>query len=80
MTNAGIDWIDIDNITYTIESGEDNITIDKSRGSIDLDYTIKPSYVNYTTSWSSSNPDVATVKNGKVTLWMAGNTTITLKL
>ena len=80
LTNAGIDWIDIDNITYTIESGEDNITIDKSRGSIDLDYTIKPSYVNYTTSWSSSNPDVATVKNGKVTLWMAGNTTITLKL
>ena len=79
LTNAGIDWIDIDNITYTIE-GEDNITIDKSRGTVDLDYTIKPSYVNYTTTWSSSNPDVATVKNGKVTLWMAGEATITLRL
>lgn len=52
----------------------------KPKASTTLKVTISPSKVtDKSVVWSSSNPKVATVKNGKITAKAAGTTTITVK-
>ena len=71
--------------TNTTEVKVTGVTLDKSTvsltvgGSADLKATINPdNATNKTATWTSSNENVATVANGKVTAKAAGEATITV--
>ncbi|MBR1535608.1 MAG: Ig-like domain-containing protein [Treponema sp.] len=68
--------------SLTVKNGEaeaTTLTIKDTDEAVTLTETHEPSDTTDTITWTSSNPDVATVENGLVTPLKVGETTITVK-
>ncbi len=68
--------------SLTVKKGEaeaTTLTIKDTDEPVTLTETHEPSDTTDTITWTSSNPDVATVENGRVTPVSVGETTITVK-
>lgn len=77
-------WSDLHNWGYTVESLDPSITLSKSSlklaAGTTTTLTAKQVNCNETVYWSSDNPSVATVNNGKITAKKVGTATISARV